>query len=112
MALLKGHSRAMACVLTPIRVHSGSPQERGHATVAVTGKGRRAYWTVRALERAGFQVVDTGSEWRIDIRDAETGDWRVERGGITREYHSIYDLIVAIKGKSGIDTVSESGKTV
>ena len=87
-------------------------QERGHATVAVTGKGRRAYWTVRALERAGFQVVDTGSEWRIDIRDAETGDWRVERGGMTREYHSIYDLIVAIKGKSGIDTVSESGKTV
>ena len=86
--------------------------ERGRATVAVSGRGRRAYWTKRALERAGFQVVDTGSEWRIDIRDAETGAWRGERGGITREYHSIYDLIVAIKGKSGIDTVSKSGKTV
>ena len=86
--------------------------ERGRATVAVSGRGRRAYWTKRALERAGFQVVDTGSEWRIDIRDAETGAWCVEYSGVTRKYHSIYDLIVAIKGKSGIDTVSESGKTV
>ena len=86
--------------------------ERGRATVAVSGRGRRAYWTKRALERAGFQVVDTGSEWRIDIRDAETGAWCVEYSGVTRKYHSIYDLIVAINGKSGIDTVSESGKTV
>ncbi len=87
-------------------------QERGRSTVSVTGQGRRAYWTERALERAGFQVVDTGSEWPIDIRDGETGAWRVKRGGIAHKYHSICDLIVAIKGESGIETVSESGKTI
>ena len=86
--------------------------ERGRATVAVSGRGRRAYWTKRALERAGFQVRDSGCGRHIVVQTGENGAWCVEYSGVTRKYHSIYDLIVAIKGKSGIDTVSESGKTV
>lgn len=84
--------------------------ERGGATVEVTGKGRHAYWTRRALERAGFQVSEAESGRRIDILDGETVTWRFERGETTVEFYSIYDLITAIKCEYGIDTLQESGK--
>ena len=83
--------------------------ERGRATVAVTGQGRRAYWTKRALERAGFQVRDSGCGRQIVVQTGENGAWCVEYSGVTREYHSIYDLIAAIKGEIGIVNLSESG---
>ena len=69
--------------------------QRGQATVAVSGEGRRAYWTKRALERAGFQVADEETEWRVNIREDET--WRVEHGGVVREYDSICDLIAGLR---------------
>ena len=85
--------------------------ERGGAAVEVTGTGRHAYWTRRALERAGFQVRDAASGCRIDILDDENGAWRFEHDGNTMEFYSIYDLITAIKCEYGIDTLRESGTT-
>ena len=73
--------------------------QRGRISVAVSGEGRRAYWTKRALERAGFQVGDAGTEWCVNIR--EGGAWCVEHGGVVREYDSICDLIAALKGECG-----------
>ncbi len=85
--------------------------ERGHAAVEVAGKGRHAYWTKRALERAGFQVSGGASGRRVDVLDGETVTWRFERGETTMEFYSIYDLISAIRCKMGIDALRESGKT-
>ena len=73
--------------------------QRGRASVAVSGKGRRAYWTKRALERAGFQVQDGGTRWRVDIREGDT--WCVEHSGSVRKYDSICDLIAALKSDRG-----------
>ena len=73
--------------------------QRGHASVAVSGEGRRAYWTKRALERVGFQVGNAGAEWCVDV--GEDNVWRVGQGGLIREYDSIADLIAALKGERG-----------
>lgn len=73
--------------------------QRGHASVVVSGEGRRAYWTTRALERAGFQVGDAEAEWRVNIREGKA--WCVERGGLIRECDSIADLIAALKDERG-----------
>ena len=70
--------------------------QRGQSTVAVSGQGRRAYWTKRALERAGFRVGDAGAEWCVDIREDDT--WCVERDGVVRECGSIADLIAGLRG--------------
>lgn len=83
--------------------------ERGQAAVSVSGPGRRAYWTKRALERAGFQADDAESPCRINVVDGTNGSWRFERGETTRNFHSIYDLIAALKVEFGIDTVARSG---
>lgn len=83
--------------------------ERTETTVEVTGAGRNAYWTKRALERAGFQVRDATSGRRIDVLDGETVTWRFDRGETTMEFYSIYDLITAIKCEIGIDTLREPG---
>ena len=85
--------------------------ERGQATVEVNGKGRHAYWTRRALERAGFQVRDAASGRSIDVLDGETVTWRFKRAETTLEFYSIYDLITAIKCEYGIEALQESGKT-
>lgn len=85
--------------------------ERGGGAVEVTGAGRNAYWTKRALERAGFQVRDAASGRRIDVLDGETVTWRFDRGETTMEFYSIYDLIVEIKFDIGIDALQEPGKT-
>ncbi len=85
--------------------------ETGRATVALTGRGRRAYWTKRALERAGFRVDDVESVCRVDVVDGTNGSWRFERGESTRIFHSIYDLISALKVEIGIDTAAQSGIT-
>ena len=69
--------------------------QRGSSTVAVSGEGRRAYWTKRALERAGFQVGDEETEWRVNIREDDT--WCVEYSGRIREYDSICDLIAGLR---------------
>ena len=69
--------------------------QRGRSTVAVSGEGRRAYWTKRALERAGFQVADEETEWRVDV--GEDNVWRVEYSGRIREYDSICDLIAGLR---------------
>ena len=82
--------------------------ERGQATVSVSGQGRRAHWTKRALERAGFQVDDAESGCRIDVVNGTDGSWRFERGETTRNFHSIYDLIEALKVEYGIDSVVKS----
>ena len=73
MVHLKARFKVMACVLMRIRVRLSSMPQRGCSTVAVSGEGRRAYWTKRALERAGFQVGDTGAEWCVDIREGMPG---------------------------------------
>ncbi len=85
--------------------------ERGRFTVEVTGKGRHAYWTKRALERAGFQVSGVASGRRIDVLDGETVAWRFESGETAITFYSIYDLITSIKCEYGIDARQESGKT-
>ncbi len=63
----------------------------GHAAVRVSGQGRSAYWTKRALERAGFHVVDHASACHIKI--GEDGIWRAACRGTVREHPSICDLI-------------------
>ena len=91
-----------AFVLTP---------ERGRATLSVSGAGRNAYWTRRALERAGFRLSDGASGRRIDVLDGETVTWRFERDENTEIFYSIYDLISAIKFECGIDPLRETCTT-
>ena len=82
--------------------------QRGRASVVVSGQGRRAYWTKRALARAGYHVSGAESGRRITVHDGENGAWCVEHNGVTRRYHSIYDLITALKGEHGIEALPES----
>ena len=69
----------------------------GPFVVSVSGSGRVASWTKRALKRAGFRVTDATSACHIAIREGEPPSWRVEHNGAIRDYASIYELIASLR---------------
>lgn len=66
-------------------------EQAGH--VRLVGEGLRAVWTRRALERAGYGVVED-APLSVEI----AGDtWRLQRDGISETYATVYDLIAVLR---------------
>ena len=69
--------------------------------VGLSGHGRPAFWTARALERAGFQVNSAHADFHIEIfAQDQRITWCTRRNGSVREHHSVYDLIAAMQKES------------
>lgn len=67
-----------------------------HQTIAVVGEGVQAIWTVRALERAGYQVV-MGSDGRAPEVHCQPGSWQLRHAYGRAVYHSLADLLQGLK---------------
>jgi iron complex transport system ATP-binding protein len=65
-------------------------------TVALAGEGLAYLWTQRAMEREGFRI-EPDAETQVHV---ENGRWRVEAGGKTAEYKTIYDLVQRLNGRA------------
>lgn len=61
-------------------------------SIAVNGEGIAAFWTIKALERAGF-AIDSKAEISLQI-SAFDGVYKASFQ--SREYHSIADLVSAV----------------
>lgn len=73
--------------------------ERPHQTpIALMGEGITRVWTVRALERAGFEVVESAPARVEIVRDGDALTLRLRREGEQHDYGSIYALIAALRG--------------
>lgn len=72
-------------------VQSGSfrAQSEAKREITVIGQGIRAIWTERALERAGFVLVNQ-AEMRVDVLEA---GWRLSANGGQSDYPQLYDLL-------------------
>lgn len=69
---------------------------RVQGKVTLAGKGVRAYWTRRALERAGWRVVEGRGDASFHVHVIVQGDrtaWSVVQAGHRRLCHSLYDLL-------------------
>ncbi len=73
--------------------------ERPHPTpISLIGNGVYRVWTLRALERAGFAVVENCADCVEVTAGSQGARYRVQRGGHSREYDTIYALIAGLKG--------------
>lgn len=76
--------------------------QRAHrGVIAVHGNGVHAYWTVRALERLGFETTtpsDNGAGLHVHVvmHDAVCS-WALRNGQKSHKYTSITDLIEALE---------------
>ena len=64
--------------------------------VLLTGEGLEAVWTARALERAGFEVVQGIKADTLPYIEALDGRWRVTFNGAVGEYAALYDVVAAL----------------
>jgi len=72
--------------------------------VVLKGDGKQAYWTKRALERAGLQVCEDGlladgKQVEIAEQDGEIS-WCVQVGGNEIVCRAIYEVVAVLKGQS------------
>ncbi len=66
--------------------------------IRLVGEGLQRVWTARALERAGYAVVDTSPDW-VEVGAGVDGvRYRSLHGGSVRDYDTIYALIAGLRG--------------
>ncbi len=66
--------------------------------IRLVGEGVQRVWTARALERAGYAVVDASPDW-VEVSAGAGGvRYRSQHGGSVREYDTIYALIAGLRG--------------
>ena len=65
------------------------------ASVVLVGEGQVAYWTRRALERAGFCVGDDGE---VVVSVLDDASWQIQVGDDVKVFEEIYDVVAALKG--------------
>jgi iron complex transport system ATP-binding protein len=73
--------------------HVHTPQK---GEINVIGEGIAAIWTIRALERAGFQVNASKNSLLISVEVISNSEqllWQITNNNGIRSYHSLYDLI-------------------
>ena len=70
-----------------------------HAGVHVSGEGAEAFWTARALERHGFQVVsgDAAAPLRVEVSGKA---WRIHRDGVWSTVSSLEQVLNSLLGQS------------
>ena len=66
--------------------------------IHLVGDGVTARWTVRALERVGFEVIRNGGDgaYRVEILEQPRTEWRSFIGGETRRHLTIADLTLVL----------------
>ncbi len=66
--------------------------------IDLVGKGIVALWTTRALQRAGFQVTQSGNS-SLSVEVVSDGQilWRITDSSGVYTYHSLYELIQFLK---------------
>jgi iron complex transport system ATP-binding protein len=72
---------------------------RGRA--AVVGNGVVGTWTVRALERAGYDASGDGTDAqvRVEVRSTQSGpEWIVVRGAAVHTVTALESLVAALRG--------------
>jgi iron complex transport system ATP-binding protein len=71
------------------------PTSRGE--VRVIGSGLARIWTVRAVERAGYRVVDNGVSVGVVVQGGDPTRWAIE-SNTTTAYTSVEQLLDALAG--------------
>ena len=69
-------------------------------TVHLTGEGRPALWTRRALERAGYRVTRNGTPAEVRVRvtnGSSAPRWEAETPSRTLTHDSIHDLLASLE---------------
>ncbi len=78
--------------------------QNGAGTVHLAGEGLAWTWTRRALERAGFQVVDAlppPGRPLVQVVSGPRGTvWRLLQNRRTQDFPTIYDLLQALKPRA------------
>lgn len=70
--------------------------------ICLSGDGVTRLWMARALERAGFEVVDSAVDRVEIITQTDSARFRLHYAGVLTEYESIYALIAALRDKNGV----------
>jgi len=70
--------------------------------VIVIGEGAKKYWTEKALLRAGYAVVNSGSTVEVKVPSPENSNWNCRTHGSCRECDSIYELVNWIRDNNFI----------
>jgi iron complex transport system ATP-binding protein len=68
------------------------------ATMRLLGEGAAAFWTRRALEREGFQLITAANAvWEVAVSGEPGGwQWTIKRAGEAAVYKSVQELLEAL----------------
>lgn len=61
--------------------------------LALSVKGRNEYWTRKALARAGYNTVSSGTTPRIESESSIPYSWKFIGSDISMEFGTLYDLV-------------------
>ncbi len=67
------------------------------ASIYIEGKGKKRFWTEKAINRAGFKVSGIKSYPFIVIPSGKLNCWQLTTPDNTREFTSVYDLIFFLR---------------
>jgi iron complex transport system ATP-binding protein len=70
--------------------------------IMVRGDGEKKFWTEKALLRAGYAVVDSGSALEVEVPSTIKSNWKCKTPHSSREFDTIYDLVSWIREQSSI----------
>jgi hypothetical protein len=90
LARASGRDREMATRAALFHMRTASRGE-----IRVIGSGLTRIWTVRAVERAGYRVVDNGASVAVLVESGGPPQWMIEADGSTA-YASIEQLLEAL----------------
>lgn len=63
----------------------------------VIGKGHEKYWTEKALERAGYVIVESGATVVVEVQQRDGLKWFIKNELLTRWFNSLYELVYFLK---------------
>jgi len=73
-------------------------EEKGR--IIVKGDGIKKRWTEKALMRAGYGIVDSGSEVEVEVPSLSNSTWKCRTKGLQGEFDSIYRLVIWLRNKN------------
>lgn len=79
--------------------HDGSFNLRNieKGVIGITGKGALKYWTEKALTRAGYRILNSGSDLIVEVPSDTDTEWKLHKPGKTIRFNTIYELICCIR---------------
>ncbi|MBI1278322.1 MAG: ATP-binding cassette domain-containing protein [Anaerolineaceae bacterium] len=86
-------------------------ENRASGVVNLRGSGLPALWTLRALEREGFCVVQGGNESTVSVTVSQQGQasiWTLRVDEVERTTTSLYDLISMLREQGNAAVTNET----